>query len=175
MKSILTTILISMISFTTHNGLVVAQSYPIEFSEIEIKPKLYKVETKIKLSKHDYNCLARNIYFESGIESHVGKLAVAQITFNRLEMGRWGNSICKVVYDKHQFSWTKDKKKLFQKPKGPLWDQSILALNDYLNGTRIYNLSNSTHYHADWINTPKWALMIDPTDYIGQHIFYSIK
>lgn len=164
-----------MIVSTVHNGQPVAQSYPIEFYKIEIKSNLYNVNTKIKLSSKEYDCLARNIYFESGVESLEGKIAIAQVTFNRLNTGRWGITICNVVYAKSQFSWTKNQNKLIEKPSGKLWDQSILALNDYLNGTRIYNLSNSTHYHADWINTPKWALMIDPTDYIGQHIFYSIK
>lgn len=163
---------VSQLSDSTH----VAQVFPIEVPIT--KPKsigFHQTSTKIKLSKQDYDCLTKNIYFESGVESLEGKVAVAQITFNRLNDGRWGDTVCKVVYAKHQFSWTKDKNKLKEIPKGKLWEESLLAANRYLNGTRLYSLNNSTHYHADWIDTPKWALVKNPVEQIGQHIFYAMK
>lgn len=173
-------ILIGVISILTvsqlSDGKPVAQAFPVDMSVVKIKSVgLHQTSTKIKLSKQDYDCLTKNIYFESGVEPLEGKIAVAQITFNRLNDGRWGNSVCKVVYAKHQFSWTKDKNKLKEIPKGKLWEESIVAANRYLNGTRLYSLNNSTHYHATWIDAPKWALVKNPVDQIGQHIFYAMK
>lgn len=165
----------TLIVTTVHNGQPVAQSYPIEFLNVKPKSNLHHIDAKIKLSNQDYDCLARNIYFESGVESIEGKIAVAQVTFNRLNTGRWGNTVCKVVYAKSQFSWTLDKRKLAEKPKGPLWDESLKAANKYLNGTRIVTLDNSTHYHAEWISAPKWTQVKNPVDKIGQHIFYALK
>jgi spore germination cell wall hydrolase CwlJ-like protein len=177
MKSILILIvaLTTTVSFTLKDGRPIATAYPIEFINIKPKSNLHHVDTKIKLSNDDYDCLARNIYFESGVESIEGKIAVAQVTFNRLNTGRWGNTVCKVVYAKSQFSWTLDKRKLAEKPKGPLWDESLKAANKYLNGTRIVTLDTSTHYHAEWISAPKWTQIKNPVDKIGQHIFYAQK
>lgn len=178
-KTLLTSIVAvvtSLLSLSIHNGQTVAQAYPIIFSDIKlIKSNLYQINNTIKLSKNDYDCLARNIYFESGVESIEGKIAVAQVTFNRLNTGRWGNTVCKVVYAKSQFSWTLDKRKLAEKPKGPLWDESLKAANKYLNGARIVTLDASTHYHADWISAPKWTQVKNPVDKIGQHIFYTMR
>ena len=59
-------------------------------------------------------CLTRNIYYEAASEPFEGKVAVAQVTMNRVETGRFGRDVCGVVYQKNvvyekvicQFSWT---------------------------------------------------------------------
>lgn len=64
------------------------------------------------LTKKDFESIAKNVFFEAGIEDPMGQLAVAQITFARLASGRWGNTTHDVIYAKHQFSWTAHEKKL---------------------------------------------------------------
>lgn len=130
-------------------------------------------ESPITLSSSEFTCLARNIYFESGIEPLEGKIAVAQVTFNRLHSGRWGKTVCEVVMAKKQFSWTANKTRLSERPSGALWDSSVAAAQQYLSGTRIYNLDRSTHYHADWIDSPRWTQNVARIKQIGQHIFYA--
>ena len=76
----------------------------------------------VSYSEKDEACLARNIYYEAGVESEKGKYAVAQTTINRLKTGRWGNTLCKVIYSKAQFSWTLKKK--LRRPSGKAWDDS---------------------------------------------------
>jgi spore germination cell wall hydrolase CwlJ-like protein len=126
---------------------------------------------KISLSQKQFNCLALNIYYESGVESYNGKIAVAQVTWNRVKHNRWGNTICKVVYDKNQFSWTRNKK--IAKPKGILWEDSIAAARDFTDGIRISGLGESYYYHATWIDAPVWTEKLNEKKTIGQHIFYA--
>ena len=38
---------------------------------------------RVKYTPADAECLAKNIYFEAGVESTAGKLAVANVTINR--------------------------------------------------------------------------------------------
>jgi spore germination cell wall hydrolase CwlJ-like protein len=71
---------------------------------------IIQVNEKVKYTKNDVECLTKNIYYEAGVEDHRGKFAVGNVTINRLKTGYWGNSICKVVYAKKQFSWTLAKK-----------------------------------------------------------------
>lgn len=66
-------------------------------------------------SKREVECLAKNIYFESRGENRVGQMAVAWVTLNRTEHKNWPSTICKVVYQPHQFSWTKMKLKIVDK------------------------------------------------------------
>src|SRR3989338_5257380 len=63
-------------------------------------------------SKKDLELVAKNVFFEAGIEGPMGQLAVAQVTFARLVSGRWGDTLLAVIYAKYQFSWTANEKKL---------------------------------------------------------------
>jgi len=62
------------------------------------------------------DCLTRNIYWESATEPFEGKVAVAQVTINRVASGKFAPDICGVVYQKNiiaervicQFSWMCD-------------------------------------------------------------------
>lgn len=135
-------------------------------------PKLHNIGIRHKVSKQEFECIAKNIFYEAGVEDHAGKIAVAQVTYNRLAKKRWGNDYCKVVYSKYQFSWTLDRKKRVETPKGPLWEKSIKAAEDFLNGTRVIGLEDVKYYHADYIDPPKWSESYTMVSKIGTHIFY---
>lgn len=58
----------------------------------------------------ELRCLALNIYFEARGEAPEGQLAVGLVSMNRVHSKRYPNSICRVVWQKRQFSWTHDGK-----------------------------------------------------------------
>ena len=133
----------------------------------------YKTDETLKLSKKQLQCLEHNIFYEAGVEDYAGKIAVAQVTLNRLKTKRWGNTICKVVYAPHQFSWTKQNK---NPPKGKLWAESKRAAQDFINGLRVSGLKESMYYHATWMEEkPRWAHHKIQVAEIGQHAFYKAK
>lgn len=142
---------------------VVPDPIPIQIS---------KKKTELQLTAKEKTCLARNIFYEAGVESEKGKLAVAQVTYNRLKSGRWGKNLCSVVHAKAQFSWTLEQKKLNGKPSGPLWEASLKAKQKFLEGERVEELSNSMFYHTDYIKAPYWTKNMKKVSKIGQHIFY---
>lgn len=45
-------------------------------------------------------CLARAIYFEAGNESEQGRIAVGKVIVNRVNSGKYANSICGVVHQR---------------------------------------------------------------------------
>ena len=138
----------------------------------EIKSFLMRSNERLTYTRADKECLAKNIYHEAGIEPVEGKFAVAQVTLNRLKEGRWGNSICDVVYAKAQFSWTLWKKKRYENPKGELWEESKMVATHVLDkGYRVPSLATSTYYHADYVQ-PLWRKSVVKIQQIGQHIFY---
>lgn len=144
-----------------------------ELSEQVQEISLYKSKNTVNFTAAEQHCLAKNIFYEAGVEDYAGKIAVAQVTNNRLKSGRWGADICSVVYAKAQFSWTLDKKKKFATPKGKLWIESKKAAADFRRGTRIQGLEKSKFYHTDWIAKPYWADKNKQVHKVGQHIFYS--
>lgn len=55
-------------------------------------------------SSRDHECLARAMYFESNRSSRDGMVAVGSVVMNRVEDGRWGNTVCQVVGAPRQFA-----------------------------------------------------------------------
>lgn len=135
----------------------------------EIKDYLIQTTEKVNYTAADKDCLAKNIYYEAGVEPMDGKYAVAQVTLNRLKTQRWGNSICKVVHAPKQFSWTLRRQHM---PKGRGWEDSQRVAAHILSGARVRPLLASHHYHADYVK-PKWAARVAKIQQIGRHIFYA--
>lgn len=124
-------------------------------------------------------CLAVNIYHEAGFEPFEGKAAVAQVTLNRAESGKFPGDICKVVYQKNvvydkvlcQFSWYCEGKAGIRPKNNVAYEQSMEAAKKVLlEGFRLPSLENAMYYHAEYIN-PKWNK--ERVAKIGAHIFYS--
>jgi hypothetical protein len=138
------------------------------------KMLLYRVPEKVNLNDHEFECLARNIFYEASIEPIEGMIAVAQITHNRVRSGQWGRTFCSVIYAPHQFSWTLDPTKRDRRPHGALWQRSQEAARQYLNGSRVTRLENSQHYHADYVS-PRWGREEHRIKQIGAHIFYDLS
>lgn len=122
-----------------------------------------------KVPKHDIDCLAYNVYYEARGESAKGKLAVALVTLNRVDNGNYPNSICKVVFQKKQFSWTSKISRA--KINANEWKASKeAALEAYMNKD-MYKKFKATHYHNLTVN-PNWGLQ--KVAKIGNHIFYKL-
>lgn len=132
---------------------------------------IIQVKEHIKYTKNDLDCLTKNIYYEAGVEDQRGKFAVAHVTINRLKTGHWGNTICKVVYAKKQFSWTLAKK--LPRPNTQLWAESEDIARKVLAGHRVRGLTKSLYYHATYIKDPHWADTNHEAGQIGSHVFYN--
>ena len=140
----------------------------------EIKQFIIHTNERVAYTPKEANCLAKNIYHEAGVEDVRGKFAVAQVTINRLKSGRWGKSICSVVYAKSQFSWTLYTKLRNEQPKGRTWVESQRVATQVLaHGARVPSLQHSQHYHAVYIKKPVWTRAVAQIQQIGQHVFYS--
>lgn len=133
---------------------------------------LARTPVKIKYNKNDVECLARNIYYEAGVEDITGKIAVGNITVNRVKTKYWGSHICDVVYAKDQFSWTKEKRRAWIALKGRAWADSKAAAEAVLNGLKVKQLDSALYYHADYVK-PAWRDTSKRVLKVGRHIFYT--
>ncbi len=138
-------------------------------------------EVTASVRDRQLQCLAQNIYYEAGYEPFEGKAAVAQVTLNRVESGKFPGDICKVVYQKNvvydkvlcQFSWYCEGKAGVKPKNNVAYEQSMEAAKKVLlEGFRLPSLHNAIYYHADYVN-PGWNK--ERVAKIGRHIFYSDK
>jgi hypothetical protein len=135
---------------------------------------LHVSSEKIAISEADRRCLIRNVFYESGGESYEGKIAVAQVTWNRVRSGAWGKTVCQVVHAPHQFSWTRDTVKRNRPLSGVQVAAVQEAVDDFLNGIRVSKLDYSMHFHATHVR-PTWATADARVKRIGGHVFYALK
>ena len=135
----------------------------------------------IKTRERQLECLALNIYREAGYEPFEGKVAVAQVTMNRVEDGRFGKDVCGVVYQKNvimekvvcQFSWACDAVHKNRPIGKEAYNESYeVAKKVLLEGFRLSVLKDAMYYHATYVN-PRWPHQ--QIGKIGQHIFYKEK
>lgn len=118
----------------------------------------------------EFDCLVRNVYYESRGEPEKGKIAVALVTLNRVGHPRFPKTICSVVYQKNQFSWTKGYKKV--SINAAQWQAATdAALAAYMDRDIIGNFK-ATHFHSIASN-PKWNLKY--LIKIANHKFYTFK
>jgi spore germination cell wall hydrolase CwlJ-like protein len=122
-------------------------------------------------------CLAKNIYYESASEAYEGKLAVAQVTLNRVNSPQYPHDVCSVVYQKTQgtcqFSWTCNNVDTLVKNKYQ-WEESLLIAKRALTQPFLHDIiakTNALYYHAVYVN-PGWN-KTKVVARIGNHIFYA--
>lgn len=123
-------------------------------------------------------CLAKNIYYEAGYEPFEGKVAVAQVTLNRVESGKFPGDVCRTIYQKNifyekvvcQFSWACDRDALARPVNKIAYAESMeVAKKVLLENFRLPGLKDALFYHADYVK-PGWKK--EKITQIGRHIFY---
>ncbi len=138
------------------------------------------------VNSEELECMTKNIYFEAAVESTAGKLAVAQVTMNRVRSTQYPNTVCKVitqgrhykngfpVRDRCQFSWYCDGKHDEPPTRGSMWKESQEVAKYILTTPDLIDITDgATHYHADYISSPRWAHPRRRTVEIDTHIFYN--
>jgi N-acetylmuramoyl-L-alanine amidase len=142
------------------------------------RPLKVRYEDLNRSARQQVDCLAQNMYFESGWEPETGQIAVAMVTINRQESGDYPRTICGVVKQKIastcQFSWVCEYKTINNINRDVYMRVRALAVHVYANREHIKDPSKGAlFYHADYVN-PGWRNMVYLTK-IGRHKFYNRK
>jgi N-acetylmuramoyl-L-alanine amidase len=114
----------------------------------------------------DMRCLATAVYFESRGEPLEGQLAVAQAILNRVESGRYADSVCNVINQPGQFSFSRNR----APAGGGDWRtaQAIARIAADNMWREVAPRANS--FHAARLS-PGWRDKVRVAQ-IGNHIFY---
>jgi spore germination cell wall hydrolase CwlJ-like protein len=109
-------------------------------------------------------CLSEVVYHEARGESYRGRLAVAQTVLNRVRSVRFPNTVCGVVFQRGQFSWTRG------------WDRAWIADHHStqvarvaLMGTHSLKDFQALYFHNKTVK-PGWKRQYLTT--IDNHVFY---
>lgn len=147
---------------------------------VSIQPELEKivpeapkiVKTSVKYDdKKQIECLARNVYFESRGEPKRGQYAVANVTMNRVKSKRFPNTVCGVVHQKNQFSWTRRAPKVTDNKSY----KEALGIAKEVYYDEVTDYSKGAHYFHSSYAKPSWSRKFTMTISIGNHKFYRSK
>lgn len=120
----------------------------------------------------DLKCLTDNIYWESQGEPVLGMVWVAKSVLDRKEDRRWEDTICGVVYEPKQYSWTSEPSKPIRYTKAYKLSQEVATAA--LEG-RI-DVPELNHYlRCDWMEKPNtwWWKKMNFVGQIGHHCFFN--
>lgn len=118
-------------------------------------------------------CLATAIFFEARNQSVDGQMAVGEVIINRMIDEQWPDTICGVVYQSKQFSFThdglSDDPTTYLEPNA--WRVAQLIAHNIQHDRHLIGLT-SVYYHTVDVH-PHWLHDMQLDGQIGDHLFYS--
>jgi spore germination cell wall hydrolase CwlJ-like protein len=124
----------------------------------------------------DQTCLAATVYMEARSQPTRGQLAVAEVALDRLDMGRYGASLCEVVTSPHQFALTTSPAD-YKIDNPAAWNkawaiagQAIAIWNEPSKDRKLV-VPGANHF-IRLGSTAAWAK--NPIATIGDHEFYAV-
>jgi spore germination cell wall hydrolase CwlJ-like protein len=118
----------------------------------------------------DVACYATAVYHEVNTRSLEEKVGVINVIRNRLHSGRWGNSVCSVVYFNNQFA-------VQDQSHSPVDEKTYLETKLLVIDTIIHNkytnpVANALYFHDDSIPPKKEWFGKRKKTHIGRMVFY---
>jgi N-acetylmuramoyl-L-alanine amidase len=127
--------------------------------------------SNLSVTKREYVCLAKNIYYEARGEPLIGRIAVAFVVLNRAQVSSTRLNLCDVVYKRCQFSWTCARK--YAIVEEDAWvDAQKVAGAVLQKGNKIKDPTHGARfYHRIELN-PRWTRDFKFAIRYGDHLFY---
>lgn len=128
----------------------------------------------------EYRCLLRAVWHESRGEEFKGKLWTAKTILNRTRSERFPQSICKVVYQKYQFSFAHKipMNKQYVRPKTTS-EKELLKRIELLSTVVIWldrigwDFTQGSQFYHSTLVKPNWDYSkLEKVQVVGNHIFY---
>lgn len=110
-------------------------------------------------------CLSLAVFHESRGEPERGQEAVAEVVLNRTE--KRNKSVCQVVYEPNQFSWTKKQVVIPKDTKE--WSACKQVAQKVLDG-KPNHTNGAEYFYSKTIKVPHKATNLTR---IGNHVFFN--
>lgn len=118
--------------------------------------------------------LALNMYHEARDQGINGMIMVGEVTLNRVNHPEYPDTVCEVVYQPGQFSWTTNSDQTPHEEEA--WEASLDLAEGLLSGEIEMVDNGATHFlNVDTVSfLPRWARSFEVVGRIGDHTFYKM-
>jgi len=181
---LVTTVFSNMILTTAANSVLTISKFNTNFIQFITPSESHELlsESRQPVNKGDLTCMAKNIYYEARGESYLGKMAVGQVTLNRLHNVAYPATVCGVVNEKSKdtatcaFSWVCDDSKPMIELDSDAWrDSQEIAYSLLAMKAHVIDITEgATYYHAYYVK-PAWTKQLRHVVTIDDHLFYAQK
>ena len=142
-----------------------------------------QLRENIVANNNEYRCAVRSLYHEGRGESLVGQAYIVKTVLNRVRDTKHPHSVCGVIYQRKQFSWThqipKNKHKV---PNKTASEKELLKQLEVISTVVIWIdrlgwdfTEGSQFYHSVKVK-PNWDYTkLERTETVGNHVFYKTK
>lgn len=118
-----------------------------------------------------YDCLVCNCYHESRGEPQEGKIAVAKTVLSRSQSRSYPNSVCRVVYQPWQFSWTNDRHSNRISTRNSIDRRSLQDCREAADKAIDEGPNGLIYFYNPRHASPAWARRVTSCGKVGHHIF----
>ena len=119
----------------------------------------------------DVACYATAVYHEVNTRTLEEKVGVINVIRNRVRDGRWGNSVCSVVYASGQLIGVTDESHLPVNERAYL-ETKLLVIDTIVHRKHANPVANSLYFHDDSIPPKKEWFGKKKKTHIGRMVFY---
>ncbi|MDP5308274.1 cell wall hydrolase [Paracoccus spongiarum] len=138
--------------------------------KIENAPEqVFQARASTRVSADDVACMAEALYHEARGEGAKGQAAVAEVILNRVDSGAFPSTVCGVINQPSQFSYTIGGRKPIRNKSAYLRARAIAEAA--LSGAPRVLTGGATYFHTPAVR-PAWSHRFQRTVQIGRHIFY---
>ena len=142
----------------------------------KVSQNIQKDITQTTQISKDVICLAKNIFFEGRNIDIKEKIRIVNVTLNRVKSGIYPSSVCEVVYQDSQFSWTNERKNLKSivnksSVERQAWEDSIKIAQNAINKNYPDITNGALYYHTHQVK-PRWSVKKKKTVDSKWHKYY---
>jgi len=146
-----------------------AEPVKVEITAEEPVEQLFLASTNTRYSQKDVECMAEALYHEARGEGTQGQQAVAEVILNRVDSRAFPKTVCGVINQPSQFSYTIGGAKPIRNKAAYLRAKAIAE--NALAGAPRQLTGGATYFHTPAVR-PSWSHRFQRTVQIGRHIFY---
>ncbi|ARS26513.1 cell wall hydrolase [Sphingomonas sp. KC8] len=117
----------------------------------------------------ELDCIAKIVHHESANQPRAGQLAVAQLVMNRVESGRFADTICGVAHQPGQFFNTRAYN---PRRDSATWKTAVEVSREAIAGHTADVVPGALFYHASYVAPPRFFRTRARAGVLGDHIFY---
>lgn len=114
-------------------------------------------------------CMAKVVHHEAGNQPRAGQLAVAQTILNRVESGRFADSVCGVVHQRNQYF---DTTRYHPNRESNQWQAAVAVAFEALSGKARAVVPGALFFRAAYAAPTGFFKTRTRIAALGDHVFY---